>query len=517
MAGVALLALGACSEPDDELTSVTYNRNFSPVNVEARVTNKTNVRLSWAAVEGATGYNIEAFANDSLTFSGTAAKTITGVTSSPYTVTGLEGETPYSFRIQAVTEGDPSRDSKWIGVYAKTEAEQILYAVVDEDIKAKQVTLRWPAGEEAATFVLTPGNIVYNITAADIAAGAATITGLTPETEYKAVMARATGKTRGSVTFKTGIELAETDILVNAGDDLSAAIAAAPAGYRLVLMPGEYGLPTEEASFGGSVTITKELSIKGLRPAEHPVIKGRIKVEAALSIDQVTLDGEGTDGGQCFDFTADDNQVDHLTITNCEVKNYTKGFLYINKTTVVNTITIDGCIISNIECSGGDFFDSRNGGYNQFNLVNSTIYNSAKSRDVFRMDDASSKVTATPNIKVDHCTFSQVGSGNANYRFFYVRFPGNNITFTNNIVTDFNNKRGFANQSSTDAEPTLANNYYWNTVNLISKADGNEEKITWFDEAGKNVDPQFKDAANGDFTIQNEDVSFAKVGDPRWQ
>ena len=83
-------------------------------------------------------------------------------------------------------------------------------------------------------------------------------------------------------------------------------------------------------------------------------------------------------------------------------------------------------------------------------------------------------------------------------------------------MTDFNNKRGFANQSSTDAEPTLDNNVYFNTQNLISLADGNTEKVTWFDEKGTVLDPQFKDAANGDFTIGNDNVKDMKVGDPRW-
>ena len=32
----------------------------------------------------------------------------------------------------------------------------------------------------------------------------------------------------------------------------------------------------------------------------------------------------------------------------------------------------------------------------------------------------------------------------------------------------------------------------------------------------KFVDPAFKDEANGDFTITNEDLIIDKVGDPRW-
>ena len=150
MLGLATLALASCGDVADEITSIVYGRNFSPTNLEARVVNRTNVRLTWTPVEGATSYNIEVFANDSLSFQGTPDKTITGITAGqiPYTVTGLYGQTQYSFRVQAITEGDASRDSKWSGAYAKTESEQILYTVKDDDITATSVTLRWPAGAE---------------------------------------------------------------------------------------------------------------------------------------------------------------------------------------------------------------------------------------------------------------------------------------------------------------------------------------------------------------------------------
>ncbi len=516
MFGLAALALTACSEPADELTSVSYSRNFSPTSFEAKVRNRTNVELSWNKGDGVTNYKIEVYENDNLTFAGTPVRTYTITPDEvPFTVEYLNGETEYSFRVMAITEGDESRNSKWSTAYAKTDAEQIFYSVAEEDIQPTAVTLRWPAGQEAATITLNPGNIVYNVTASDIAAGAATIEGLTPETNYTAVLARSNGLTRGTVKFTTGVILEETDILVKTGTDLAKAIADAPAGYRLVIEPGTYPLADGEKTSGAAIKISKDITLKGLRINEHPVIQGRLQVEANLALSQVTLDGTGTDGGQAFDYTAD-GDFDYLKIENCEITNYTKGFFYINKAAVINDITIDGCIISNIECSGGDLFDSRAGGYNAFNLTNSTIYNSAKSRDVVRMDDASKNVSATPNIKVDHCTFSQVGSGNANYRFFYTRFVGNTITFTNNIVTDFNNKRGFANQKNTDQDPMLDNNIYFNTKNLISADDTADATISWFDSKGTVLDPQFKDAAKGDFTIGNDNVKDKKAGDPRW-
>ena len=513
--GLATVALASCSDVADEITSIIYNRNFSPTSVEAKVRNRTNIELSWNLGDGVTNYNVEVYANDSLTFAGTPVQSFSVTPDQvPVTIKGLEGETQYSFRVQA-TDGNASRDSKWSGAYAKTDAEQIFKNVKEEDIKGTSVTLRWTAGEEAATITLTPGNIVYNVTADDIAAGAATVTGLTAETEYTAVLARANGKTRGTISFKTGIDLAETDILVKAGSDIAAAINDAPEGYRLIVEPGTYGIATDAADHGGSITISKALTIKGLRQNDHPVIMGRFKVEAPFAVDQVTLDGTDTDGGQCFDFTKD-GEVESLSITNSEVKNYTKGFFYINKAVLVNTITIEGNIISNIECSGGDFMDSRKGGYNSLSFKNNTVFESAKERDIFRMDDASKTITATPNIVVDHNTFYNVGSGGANYRVFYVRFKNNTITFTNNIMVGFNNKRGFANNANTDQAPTLDGNIYFNTENLIEAGASADAAISWFDTKGIVLDPKFKDAANGDFTIGNDDVKDKKAGDPRW-
>jgi hypothetical protein len=513
--GLATVALASCSDVADEITSIVYNRNFSPTSVEAKVRNRTNIELSWNLGDGVTNYNVEVYANDSLTFAGSPVQSLSVTPDQvPVLITGLDGETQYSFRVQA-TDGDATRDSKWAGAYAKTEAEQLFKNVKEEDIKAKEVTLRWTAGEEAATITLTPGNIVYNITAADIAAGAATVTGLTPETEYTAVMARANGKTRGKISFKTGVFLEETDILVKAGSDIAAAIKDAPEGYRLVVEPGEYGIATDAAAFGGSVTISKQLTIKGLRQNDHPVIKGRFKVEAPFAVDQVTLDGTGTDGGQCFDFTKDGN-IESFSISNSEISNFVKGMLYINKKVAINTITIDRCLITNIECDGGDFIDSRAGGWNTLTMTNSTVFNSVVGRAVVRFDN-NSNVSVSAITKIENCTFALTGTGNKNsYGFLHIRYKGNSSVFKNNIVADFDQQRGFSDQAST-TPAEFDNNFYFNTKNLLSKDAASTKTPAFFDTTGTNLQANpFADEAKGDLTIINDDVKDKKAGDPRW-
>ena len=136
-----------------------------------------------------------------------------------------------------------------------------------------------------------------------------------------------------------------------------------------------------------------------------------------------------------------------------------------------------------------------------------------------RIDDASASFgdAAGPVVTVDHCTLYNVGAGAANYRLLYVRFVGNKLTFTNNIVVGTNYKRGFTNQSKSDPDPTLLNNYYFNCENLTSPGAGADETIVWFDTNGTIGDPGFANPDNGDFTLSPDAAAYrGNAGDPRW-
>ena len=205
-AGLAALAFTACSEPDDEITSNSYSRNFSPVNLEARVVNQTQIRVNWTPSEGATSYNLEVY-NDSMQFAGSPVKTATVTASElPVTLKGFEGEENYSIRVQAITEGNDSRTSKWSGIAVQTGREQIFADLTEADLTNTSVTLHWPAGERADYITIKPGDIRHDLTDAEIAAGTVTIDGLTDDTDYTAVMTRGT-KTRGTMKFTTPLNL----------------------------------------------------------------------------------------------------------------------------------------------------------------------------------------------------------------------------------------------------------------------------------------------------------------------
>lgn len=519
MLGLAIAALtAACDDPDEELTSIDYDRLFSPINLQARVTNRTNVRLTWSVVKGATSYNIEVFENDSLTFAGSPVKTISDVTANqlPYTVSKLEGNMKYSARVQAVGEG--VTDSKWSGVYFKTDAEQIFESVGEDDLKSTEAILRWTPGEVATEIVLTPGDITHSVTAAEIAAGAATITGLTGETTYTAKLMNGT-KVRGTLTFTTLLDLGDA-IAVTPEDDLADILANAEEGDAFALYPGTYKVTDTKDGVESlaKIAISKSIELKAVRPNDRPVLNGCITLNdgASLLLKQIVMDGTGSDGSQAITFNTADATYNSLAVEDCEIKNYTKGLYYLNVAATVNEITFNNCLVHHIECDGGDMLDSRKGAIKVLTLSNSTFYNSCAARDFVRYDDASSAFAGiTPAINVTNCTLVGI-SNNASRRLMYVRFKGNQITFKNNLVSS--TAALFSNQANTDSNPDFESNNYFSapTAGSIITGSGDMAKVIAEDKNATLLDPGFKDAANGDFTLSNEDLIYNRVGDPRW-
>ena len=176
--GLGLLSLASCDDPMDELTSLIYDRVFSPIDFEARSITENSVKLQWVKSEGADTYTIEIFADDSLTFEGEPVQTITDITEAqiPYTVSNLVYDTKYSARIMAIDADDADRNSKWHGVYFRTAAQQIFNNIPESSISDRSVTVTWPAGEEVTRITVTDANtgaIVINkdLTAEEIAEG----------------------------------------------------------------------------------------------------------------------------------------------------------------------------------------------------------------------------------------------------------------------------------------------------------------------------------------------------------
>lgn len=520
MAAAVIATCGAlttsCSDPED-VQALTLDRVLSPTGISARVSENLNIIVSWDEMNGATGYEVEGYI-DAPDY-GTRTPDYTATKKNPIdTLKNLIGETTYYIRVRAIDGNNAGRSSKWVEIDRTTGAEQNMNKAKAADITSTSVTVHWTAGIQADKLIATPTSagssaveVEKALTAEEIANGSATISGLVPETNYK-VSLKFGDKTRGYTSIKTNIDFSDATVLTADGDWVNA-IQDAAAGTKFALAPGTYTLTDAKLKINNSVIIGAQSS------ADLPVLNTCIQVYggAALHLYQIILDGTDTDGAQAIDYK-EEGSFGALNIDGCEVRNYTKGFYYINVAAAITSVTINNCIIHDIVCEGGDMFDCRKGYIAEFKLTNSTIYDSAIKRDMFRMDDASSTLGGAPVYTVDHNTFHNVGSGEAKYRIFYIRYAGNTVTFTNNIVSGFNNLRGFANTSATDANPTLKNNYYFNTKNLLSKDEENTETPLWYDsENGKELtENPFENAAEFNFYLNTELLRSYEAGDPRW-
>lgn len=537
------LAFTSCGDASDEITSIDFGRIMSPINPNASNVGETSVDLKWALTAGATSYNLQLFADDSLSYKmeGTPAKVISNISPDqlPITVDGLFFDTKYTAYIQAINANNESISSKWNGIYFRTGAKQFLKNPKPAEIADRSVTLTWEVEEGYDVSTIVIGSITHEITAEEKAAGQATIEGLEPETTYTAYLYY-NGKQCGNRNFTTIADLAGA-ILVHEGDDLKAVIEEAEEGAVLAIYGGTYNLnakydeATGDLISTGAVKVYKTITIKGIYPTDQPKIKGRFEIYdgAGLSVNQCKIDGSmnkdsdgNDDTSQIFNYKFDAGDkgsvFEALDIQNCEITGYAagKGLVYLNIAAVVKSITVKNSIIYGIECSGGDFIDSRLGLPREVTLSNSTFYNVAKGRDFIRIDDKSGDFPSEngPVVTVDHCTLYNIGANASNNRIFYVRFAGNKATYTNNVTVGTKYKRGFANGTAIDLEPTLQNNFYFDCENLTSAGSTADAAISWFDTEGtiESSNP-FADPDNGDFTLNaNSKAYAAKAGDSRW-
>lgn len=496
--GALVLGAASCSDPDDIITSVQYDRLFSPTEIGARVRNRTSVEVSWETRNA----KVDQFTVELSTDEGfsSVVRSATAV-ASPVLISGLDGETEYFVRVKASAEG--IAESKWSpSAKFTTDTENIYQPLQDGDLQATSVTLRWIPGEVVENIEvldMAGANVkTQAVSANECAAGAATVTDLQGETTYTFVLKR-NGKTRGSINLTTELDL-NGAIKVTVDDDWATMLKGAKAGDVFAFMPGTY-----ENAEVTNVTLPGSVSIKAAKSTDKPVLKGfNIKLNNGASLDllNVVLDGNGH-ADQAI-LTAEEGAIDHIVISGSEIKNFKKGVLYVNTATAINTIDINHNFIHDIECSGGDGFDLRNGAAEVFTFTNNSIVNVAAEgkRDLFRMDANGNKVVAAGTITISNNNFEKVSANEK--RILYIRlgetFP---ITFTKNVIS--NTSAYYTNQKTTQIE-TIANNDYFNAPNFLACEVSNA--VVDGSGTSKNIDPKY----NAEYLVTDEDLIYEGIG-----
>lgn len=500
--------ISSCSDIDP-VHSLELSRVLSPTNLSVRVRNSVNLELSWDAMDKATSYTVEVYQGE--TAEGTPVFTQEGINTDTYTVkAGLLGETVYYVQVKAVGEG--IADSKWTGMKVTTDAEQIFKAVDATEITHHSTVIRWTDGmmtsaDAGNKVIVTPVSdasaaLEYTVTSEDVNNGYVTIDGLTQDTQYQAVMKRGS-VTRGTVNFKTRIDTGDM-IPIDEGANLVEELAKAKDGDAFVLLGSSYTL-TEDFE------LTKSISLTSIDPTNKPTISGGRFIFsseiASFSMSNIKVDVENNYGNF---IEAKGGSLGSLTLEGCEIKNTNNNMIYSNAAANFGTITVNNCIISNIGDGGDGVFDIRKGTVASVTLTNSTI------TDVKR---TFIRIEVATDFTMTNCTLYNVATvDNANNRGLFSLAKGKTLKVENclfygiGLATPTNVNSGVWGRSDKmKATATYANNYYFNCPNLWSNLYKGD-----YSSVATELDPQFTDAANGDFTVQSQDLKDNQVGDPRW-
>ena len=202
-----------------EVTAATYHYTFETVAkpvapvIAAGAVTETTVELSWAAVDGATSYNV---------YVGEAAAV--SVKETTYTATDLTPATEYTFTVTAVNEGGESSASNLVKV--TTEALTPLAPVAAATkVTDTEITLAWESVAKATSYNVYVGEATEAVSVKETTY---TATGLTPETEYSFVVTAANEHGESSkpeaVVVKTKaakVVLPENMVAIGDGDYLA--------------------------------------------------------------------------------------------------------------------------------------------------------------------------------------------------------------------------------------------------------------------------------------------------------
>lgn len=183
----------SCTDANDWVVDSSFDRLFGTKQSSFNVTEgAVTAEVEWDATVNTKYYIIEA-STDSLYDDipmGAENSIVYGedgsITQSPYTITGLLGETTYYLRIKSMSE---DKQSKWVYLpdyKFTTDKEQIFSEIADTEITDESISLSWEANLEVTHITYTQDGelITYNITDDEKTVGKVTISGLSAMTEY---------------------------------------------------------------------------------------------------------------------------------------------------------------------------------------------------------------------------------------------------------------------------------------------------------------------------------------------
>lgn len=525
----AMMLLGgasftACTETNDWDVDPAYDRLFhsskvsvSPGEDQAEVTFKKMPDAEFYVIEISTDtlFDEVETTEHSIYF---GDKEDARITTSPYTMTGLEGSTKYYFRIKSCATNGKGSTWKYLddtesNYSFTTKSEQIILDVVPG---SKTVKVSFKAGKQITEAQIVKDDEVLvsqPVTADEVAAGELTISGLNAKTSYTVQLLNGEN-VRGKMKFTTTEPFPDGYEVINvaAGDDVKDLLANATSDKVVVVFPQgmEYTALNEEAQtstikvpeniksvyFWGAAGESKAtVKFKGVsfESSRMDVVRFyNLNLQYGANSDGYVLNQSGT-------FT-----LNSLEMEKCDVKDIRGIFRFqsiVNST--VNAIKINDCVLTNIGTYGiVNTKDQKSLTLGTVSITNSTL------------NTINSVLTNTSqanfSITLDHCTIWNCVPATKPY-FDLQKQTGVTVACTNSLIGayyDFKDAAQTVKGSSLkdiDASGTVyTSDFNWNSGYEIGSQISETSAQLWANPA----------KTGADFTVQNS--SYKNLGDPRW-
>lgn len=519
---LGVLAFTACDEDANNWgIDETYDRLFRTTNFELIDEEPTSVMLSFKGVSGATKYVFEFSQGDSLLFDNIVstrellADTMTAYREEPSVVNTeyhmlfdeLNGTTRYSVRMKAV-DANKGKESGYSQLTFVTPDEQIFTGVTPGTTKAQ---LKWEADKEATTIKYarlegaakkdTVWLDPHTLTAAEKAAGAWTVEGLSLGTNYFAQIYNNDVR-RGSYGFRTLGASGGTLIELQPSDDINALLAAVVGDVTLAF---EGGQTYECQSLSIPATVANIYLAGNVKDGVLPTLRIRdVRFSGPVETFAVQyLDYAGSNAGFMMNLSGV-NGFKNALFEGSYIHDMNNSLIRVNSRDMdIESVVVRDCILQRLSV----------GGWGIFNCNTKTF----------------------KNLIVDNCTVLDIGDQMVDISVSIDNVQFTNITFCNYV----NSMQKWLRFNKQPKEITVTGVIFAGDQNGGKMNSGWGDYSGWLNFAGcyitsdftvnsrkfndakildLSTDELFVDPRNGDFHFRPE-VKFegdGKVGDPRW-
>lgn len=535
---VLLVVVGSCKKTKDQ--ELNLPRQFMPGEIQVTA-GETEAKLVWPAslfTSADVPYTVEV-STDTLFQS---APHLTKVTNAPeltLSETEIDIEVKYFARVKTGAV-NTTAESRWVHSSGfRITGEQILFPVLDGELKDKKVTLRWREYADLTKIILTPDGgspMEIPLTATDVSDEFKLIEGLSPQTTYTATIFQ-NALRKGIIRFTTKEPSIYTTVLT-ATDNLVDAVAAAADGDMIGLEPGTYNSVDGTGAFANLVISQKSITIASVsgNPADTKVNFREITLKgtgAGVKVSGITFDGLAA-GSQSAYFlnlvglNADNeaSEFEIIEVDNCVVSNMGNCFLRgnrgANNAHKIDKIKVNNSIVSDSRyLSAYTFFTIDKLEFKSLELTNSTFSRLGRA---FIGYSTNLTVPVVPSVIIDRCTINSFGRDGRNNFFLDANANQLNLAITNSIIANTPMAGQTTGVSLVRASGATASMTNANTFNLSDGATPATDLsfpalIT--QQNNKAVNLGWTESTN-DFTLpilselRTSSSVNGPVGDPRW-